>query len=179
MKQHIVKCKCCGESFDLNQVQGVRVGKTRYGHASCYPDSKDFVPMGEPTAKPAEDKELTQLKAYISQVYGDKVNWKLVTKQIKDFKQKNGYSYSGMLKSLTYFYDVKKNSTEKSNGGIGIIEYVYNEAYNYYLALFIAKNQNTNISKEKFLNNQKEIEISSVPRRNKKIKLLSMDWDED
>lgn len=179
MKQHIVKCKCCGKPFDLNKEQGVRVGKTRYGHASCYPDNKDLVPMGEETPKPAEDQDLVKLKAYITQIYGDKANWKLISKQLKDFKQNNNYSYSGILKSLTYFYDVKKNSIEKSKGGIGIVEYIYNEAYNYYLALFIAQNQNTNVSKESFLGNQKEIEISYVPRRNKRVKLFNMDWDED
>ena len=37
-----------------------------------------------------------------------------------------------MLLALKYFYEVKKNNTDKSNGSIGIIPWVYEEAINYY-----------------------------------------------
>lgn len=43
-----------------------------------------------------------------------------------------GMTFKGMTYTLTYFYDIKKGSIEKSNDGIGIIPYVYEEAKKYY-----------------------------------------------
>jgi hypoxanthine phosphoribosyltransferase len=43
-----------------------------------------------------------------------------------------GMTYKGMTNALKYFYDVKKNSIEKSNNGIGIIPWVYEEAQKYF-----------------------------------------------
>ena len=93
-----------------------------------------------------------------------------VNKQIKDFQQEYGYTYSGMLKSLIYFYEVKGNSTEKANGGIGIVPFVYKDAYRYYYSIFLAKNQN----KEKDLSifqKSREVVIKP-PTLRKKIKLF-------
>ena len=43
-----------------------------------------------------------------------------------------GMTFKGMTNTLIYFYDIKKNDISKSNDGIGIIPYVYEEARNYY-----------------------------------------------
>ena len=75
-----------------------------------------------------------------------------------------------MLKSLIYFYEVKGNSTEKANGGIGIVPFVYKDAYRYYYSIFLAKNQN----KEKDLSifqKSREVVIKP-PTLRKKIKLF-------
>ena len=41
-----------------------------------------------------------------------------------------------------YFLEVKGNTVEKCNGGIGIIEYCYQDAYNYYLSIYLAQQNN-------------------------------------
>lgn len=51
--------------------------------------------------------------------------------QMQKFK-KQGMPYRGQLLTLKYFYEVKKNSTEKSNGSIGIIPFIYTESRLYY-----------------------------------------------
>lgn len=113
---HLVKCSICGEQFDRDKIQAVRTGARRYAHQTCNPDG-ELVPLAE---KPKEDKDLTKLKEYISKLYGDKANWHLIMKQIKDYQKEYNYSLSGILKSLIWFYEVKGNSLEKSNGGIGM-----------------------------------------------------------
>lgn len=65
-----------------------------------------------------------------------------VNKQILSYKNDYNYSYSGIHKSLTYFYEVKGNDTSKANGGIGIVPYVYKQAHDYYYALWEAKQKN-------------------------------------
>lgn len=170
MAKHIVKCKICGLDFDLNQEQGVIAGARRYAHHKCLPTG-ELVPMETP---PAEDPDLKTLKDYISKIYGEKANWALINKQIKKFKKDNNYSYSGMFKSLVYFYEVKHNSVENSNGGIGIIEFCYQDAYQYYLAIFMAQNNNEN---KTFIQKVKEYIIKPPKSISKANKILN--WGEE
>ena len=51
--------------------------------------------------------------------------------QMQKFR-KQGMPYRGQLLTLKWFYEVKKNSKEKSNGSIGIIPFVYDDARRYY-----------------------------------------------
>ena len=128
-------CKICGKQFDRNAEQAVIAGPRRYAHQKCLPTG-ELVPMENPI-----DPELDKLNNYIINLLGEDYNAARVKKQIKDFKEQ-GMSYSGMLKSLIYFYEVKGNSKDKANGGIGIIPYIYKDAFNYYKAIFIAKQTN-------------------------------------
>jgi hypothetical protein len=96
-----------------------------------------------------------------------------VKRQISNFIDQYNFTYSGIMKSLEYFYIVKENPLEKANGGIGIVPYVYQDAYNYYYALWEAgqKNQNKNISD--FVPKEKVITISPPQRKLKKRKLFT------
>ena len=51
--------------------------------------------------------------------------------QMQKFR-KQGMPYRGQLLTLKWFYEVKKNSKDKSNGSIGIIPFVYDDARHYY-----------------------------------------------
>ena len=102
------KCKCpkCNIEFDRDKIQAVKIGARRYGHATCYPESKDFVPL---EVKPEDDPDYKALMEYIYKLFGDNTNYALVKKQIKKFKEENKYSYTGMMKALIYFYEIKHN----------------------------------------------------------------------
>ena len=54
--------------------------------------------------------------------------------QMMKFKRQ-GMPYRGQLLTLKYFYEVRKNSIQKSNGSIGIIPFVYDEPRLYYSKL--------------------------------------------
>lgn len=167
---HIVKCTVCGGQFDRDKVQAVKSGARRYAHYTC-------LPSGEKVAMPQVDEELTKLIEYAQQLLGKDYNAARVKKQIKDFKEEYGYSYSGMMKSLVYFYEVKGNSKDKANGGIGIVPFVYNDAYNYYLNLFLANQQNINKDVKSCTSKVKEITIK-VPIIEFSKKLFNLDDDE-
>ena len=155
---HPVICAICGEKFDRDSIQAVKVGARRYAHQTCKPDG-ELVPL----VKKEEDPDLIKLKDYINNLFGENANWALINRQIKKYTQENGYSLSGILKSLVYFYDVKKNPRDKSNNAIGIVPYCYQDAYNYYLGLYIAQQANEN----KTLNTEvKEITIKPPKVRN-------------
>ena len=167
--KHEVKCAVCGVTFDTNLIQAVKYSGRRYAHASCCPDNKDFVPLG-----PESDPDLIKLKDYISQVYGDKANWSLITRQIKKFTTEQGYSYSGILKSLVFFYEVKHNNIEQSKGGIGIVPFVYNDAKNYYYAIWLAQQANNN---KTLTTKIKEFIIKPPKMRGTKNRLL--EWEDE
>ena len=164
---HLVKCSVCGVQFDRDKIQAVKSSARRYAHHTCLP-SGELVPL------PQVDEELTKLIEYTQQLLGKDYNAARVKKQIKDFKEEYGYSYSGMLKSLVYFYEVKGNSKDKANGGIGIVPFIYNDAYNYYLNLFLANQQNINKDVKSFTSKVKEITIK-VPRLEFSKKLFKLE----
>lgn len=162
---HMVICPKCGKRFDRDKCQAVKVSARRYGHATCYPDNTDFVPLAENQ----EDPELVKLKDYINQLFGKTANWAQINRQLKIYTTENNYSYSGILKSLVYFYDVKGNSVDKSNGALGIVPFIYRDAYNYYYDLFMAqsRNEKKDISSEMFTKTR-EITIRPPERPVKK-----------
>ena len=145
-------------------VQAVKVSARRYGHATCYPDNEDFVPLAENQ----EDPDLVKLKDYINKLFGKSANWAQINRQLKIYTTENGYSYSGILKSLVYFYDVKANSVDKSNGALGIVPYIYQDAYNYYYDLFLAQSRNETKDFSGLFNKTKEITIKPPERPIKK-----------
>lgn len=63
-------------------------------------------------------------------------------KQLEKYKNEYQYSYSGMLRSLKYWYEVKKTPIDK-NKGIGIIPYIYQDAYNYYYSIWLANQKSS------------------------------------
>ena len=65
-----------------------------------------------------------------------------------------------MLKALLWWFDVKKNSVEAANGGIGILPYIYNDAKTYYYGLYMAQLSN----KDKTIHQRVE-EVEIAPPR--------------
>lgn len=154
---HYVICAICGKRFDRDKVQAVKHGARRYSHQSCEPS-------GETVPLPQQDSDLTKLEEYIEKLLGKEYNRARVKKQIKDFTEENHYSYSGILKSLVYFYEVKGNSIEKANGGIGIVPFVYQDAYNYYYDLFLAQSRNEKKNVAEITSKTREITIRPPER---------------
>lgn len=168
---HIVKCTVCGEKFDRDKIQAVKVGARRYAHYRCMPDG-ELVPLTNPI-----DEDLIALEKYIAELLGDGYNVARVKKQIKEYKEQYGYSYSGMLKTLIWFYEIKGNSKEKAQGGIGIIPFVYKDALNYYYSIYIANLDNESLVK-KFKQEIKEITIQSPEVARRPIKMFNAGEDE-
>ena len=83
-----------------------------------------------------------------------------------------------MLKALKYFYEIKHNDISKSNNGIGIIPYIYQDAYNYYFSLWQAQQKNK-VDINKYIPQEIEVVIPSPKRKITKKKIFSfLDKDE-
>ena len=84
--------------------------------------------------------------------------------------------YRGQLLTLKYFYEVKHNSTKKSNGSIGIIPFVFSEAENYYCAEAKRTEEISESIKKQLEQDRKEIKYnpSDYIGRKKKKKLIDL-----
>jgi len=145
-----VKCLYCGEKFDRLSEPNIKIGR-RYAHKKCYEaqDDKDI--------KAQQDKH--NFFEYIKEIYGEDYNYISISKQAESFIKQYNFTYSGMLKSLKWWYEVKGNNKESANGRIGIIPYIYNDAKKYYYNLYLAQQRNKDIEGYKL--EVKEIVIAS------------------
>lgn len=148
-----------------------QVGARRYAHVECAKKKE--------AEKTEEERNKEKLEQYIKKLFRTDVISVKIKKQIKTFQTQYNYTYSGILKALIYFYEVKQNSTEKSNDGIGIVPYVYQEAYNYYYNLWLVQQANKDKNIDEYIPTVVEIKIPSPQRKIKKRKRFTfLDNDE-
>ena len=162
---HKVKCFICNEYFDRDTVPNIKIGR-RYAHKTCQESEN-------PTkVKDMQDRE--QFFKCIKNIYGEKYNYQLINKQATDYIAIYNYTWNGMTKSLEWFYNIQHGSIEDSNGGIGIIPFIYEEAKEYYKNLYIAQKKNKEI---KLLRPVVEIKVQS-PRGWRRPPQM-FDWEDD
>lgn len=168
-------CAICGQRFDRNSIQAVRHGARRYSHATCEPENTDFVSMELPKKvskkPPEEEKAKTQeeidkenLEDYIKELFGISSISPRIKRQIEIFHKEKKYTYSGMRKTLKYFFEIRGNDLEKAHGGIGIIPFVYAEASDYWRGIWEIQQANKDIVIEKISPPTREIHITPPKR---------------
>ena len=111
MPKHIVKCLYCSESFDANEEPYAKINR-RYAHQHCAEEHEN--------SKSQEEKDREKLEEYIKQLLQLEYITPRIRTQIKNYLTNYNYTYSGILKALKYFYEIKGDSTEKANEGIGM-----------------------------------------------------------
>ena len=127
-----------------------------------------------------EDLDKMKLEQYINKLFHTDYVDPRIQKQIKNYIKEYNFTYSGILKSLVYFYEVKQNPVEKSNDGIGIVPWVYKQAFNYYYAIWLAQQKNTNKTVENYIPKETEIIIPRPkPKPHKKHLFSFLDDKQD
>lgn len=165
MANHFVICKYCNQKFNRDIEPFVEVGARRYAHKSCAEQVEAAIPQDE--------KDYNNLEIYIKKLFNIKTINAKTKKQIRDFREEYGYSYSGMLKTLYWWYEIQEHTTELAQNGIGIIPYIYDDAEKYYYTLYLAKIVNDNIGEYK--PKIEEIEIASPRIHTNPIKLFQIE----
>lgn len=171
MAAHYVTCIYCGARFNRDKELTTQVSARRYAHKECADK------YGQ--EKTQEEQDLEKLENYIMTLFNEPFINAKTRKQLRDYRKEYNYTYSGMLKTLVYWYEVKGNSIEKANYGIGIIPYIYNTACQYYYSLYMIKLSNQNKNIEDYKPKEKIIEIfppKIIPT--KRIKLFNLDDEE-
>ncbi len=141
----LVKCSFC--EYQVDKDVSVRYNNKNF-HAAC--------------AEKQKDKD--DLVEYICRLFGLKRPGPTVYSQLKNFMEKySHYTFKGVKNALIYFYEVQKNSTKNSKQGIGIVPYIYDEAFQYFSKLGNKQNK----IKES-LNKQLDKEVQVIKATEKK-----------
>lgn len=151
MAKHMVKCFYCGQTFDAAAEPFIKPNSTRYAHKDCAEN--------EEAKKTKVQKDKANLEAYIKELFNIKALTPKIKRQIDDYTKNKNYTYSGIHKTLKYFFEIRGNSIEKANGGIGIVPFVYDDAFNYWRAIWEAKERNEQVNIQDYILPQREIHI--------------------
>lgn len=124
----------------------------RYAHKKCA------------EAHPKNDRE--KMIVYLIKLYKFKEDngWQQLLRQAETYAKDYNFTYSGMIKALDYFFRIKGNPVDKKRG-IGIIPYVYKQAYDYHYALWLANEHNKQLDLTKYIPKDIEITIESPQRK--------------
>ena len=125
-----VTCIYCKQTFNKSEEAFKLFSNGKYAHQSCF--------------ELEQTRELTdqeKLEKYIMELFGSDYVYAKIKKQIKDYVTNHGYTYSGIHKALVYYYKVKGNKFDegKAQGGIGIVPFIYEQARQYYYAIWEAQ----------------------------------------
>ena len=145
-----VKCPGCGIFFYRDEEENIFI-KNRYWHKKCYIENEN--------KKSSSESAIKELDDYIIELFAVDYVSARIRKQIKDMVEHYKFSYSGILGTLKYWYEVKGNSIDKANNGLGIVPYIYDDARKYYETIFYASQINNNV--DNFINEKRQIIISS------------------
>ena len=166
MAKALVKCLYCGQTFDRNdpKIPFVKV-KNRYAHKCCADNHSEI--------EQREEKDQKAFYDYCKKIFGSKFDFVRTKKLAEGYIKKNNYSWSGMLKTMIYFYEVKKNDPSKANGACGIIPYAYQQAHDYYFSIWAAQQINSNKKIEEYIPEVIEIRIPPPEPKPRKRRLFS------
>ena len=157
-----VICAYCKKPMSKKDKDCVMVGNNKYVHKAC-----------QELEEHREKTDREKLEEYIKELFQVSYIEPRVKAQIKKYVEEYNYTYSGMQKALYYHYEIKGGDKSKANGGIGIVPYVYQNAYNYFYELWLAQQKNKDVQIELYQPRVKEIVIPRPERKVKKRPLFT------
>lgn len=134
---HIVTCRWCKEKMDLDRMKEsdwTMPSRNQYYHTSCY-DQKSTHGKIRPSTETKDDFDSWRqtIFDFILRDLKGECNYARVTQQLKEYKNKNkDWTYKGMFFALKWFYEIEHNDWNRSNGGIGILPYIYYDGTEYW-----------------------------------------------
>ena len=157
-----VTCAYCKKPLSKKDADCVMIGNGKYVHKAC-----------QELEEKREKTDREKLEDYIKQLFNMPYIEPRVKAQIKKYVEELNFTYSGIQKALYYYYEIKNGDKSKANGGIGIVPYIYRDAYNYHYNLWLAQQKNKDIEIELYTPKVKEIVIPLPQRKVKKRPLFT------
>ena len=134
---HIVQCRTCKKTFDIELVSKdywVMPSRNWYYHTECYntfKKKKSDADGGDMNVELNDQMWFWAMCDYLEKDLKMKINYALITQQWQNLIKK-GKTAKGIYFVLRYFYEIKHGDVSKANGGIGIIDYIYEEGAQYW-----------------------------------------------
>lgn len=186
---NLVTCRFCGKK-DINrntQEEGVVWCQTSprfYYHIDCYEKQLAGIEKKrkkEITEEQIPDAWLESVYYYLQQDLKIVCNYAKLYKEWKRLIQK-GRTPKGIYFALKYFYDVKHGDTSKSGGSIGIVDYIYDEAKNYWENIEIRNNGIVDKLEQEAQKNKIKLSVAKIEyfsNKKKKQAKYTMEDDDD
>ena len=150
------KCPHCNN--EVKEEEAIYNTNTkRYYHESCYNVLLDR----------------KKLIDYVCELFNYKKPSVKVYQQMSSYYE-YGISYADMLLALKYFYEIKKGDINKSQGGIGIIPYVLEEAKEFATLEKIEQDKLIQKFEENALEKKETIIVHVIERNNKQRKNIDI-----
>lgn len=163
---HYVVCTICKKRFDRDKYPAVLVSSRRYAHAVC------AGALSEEEIQ--KEKQRQELENYIIKLFNLEHMSGKITLQINRYLQEHpDYTYSGIKRTLEYFYEIKKNPIEKANYSIGIVPWVYEDAKRYYYNQWLLSQKNSEKNIATYVPKVREITIKPPQREPRKRKVFT------
>jgi hypothetical protein len=160
-KQPLVKCPGCGEEFDRDIDNCIHI-KNRYWHKDCYKQK----------IEPEEYRQ--RIHDYCKKKYGSQYSQRRISQQINEMI-KDGKDTPSIYRALVYWYEIKNGDIEKSHGSIRIINYIYDEAMEYYSQKFRLQAEQAQLQKGSLDLGTETFYISPTPiKRPKRVRLFDI-----
>ena len=119
-KKNIRKCYYCGGDVDITTDKFSKVHSNRYAHRECH--IKNYTP---------DEEYIPKIYEYLKSINFN-YNYTQCDKQRVNFIKTMGYSNEEIYLTLKYMYSIKKLSPERSEGRIGLVPYLKEEAIQYF-----------------------------------------------
>lgn len=160
------KCAYCGKWIDIIEESNsyVRIHGGLFAHTKC---REDYLALPKDS--------LEELKDYITELLDIPFCSPGMVRIINRYQENEGFTYSGMHKTLYYIFNIKKIPIRRENleSLLGLIPYNYYEAQNYYYNIWLANSVNQEKNIEDYIPKEIEIHITPPQREIKKRKLFS------
>lgn len=118
--KNIRKCYYCGGDVDISTEKFSKVHSNRYAHRECH--IKNYTP---------DEEYIPKIYEYLKSIHFN-YNYTQCDKQRVNFIKTMGYSNEEIYLTLKYMYSIKKLSPERSEGRIGLVPYLKEEAIQYF-----------------------------------------------
>lgn len=143
-------------------------------HKALFPNQEDVMEMPQLKSRYVHKKcaevhpkdDIEQMTIFLIKLFNLKNDYILprYMKQLSQYEKEYNFTYSGMLKALKYWYEVKQHPVDQDKG-VGIIPYIYAQAKEYYYALWLAEQQNAKIQDYKAFIPKDEVITIAPPTR--------------
>lgn len=129
-----VHCRTCGKEInrmlELEDIDWIMPSKNFYYHIDCY--NKWAKKNDDIHAKATDEEWYQSLLYYLNHIVKAPINYSKLTSQWKNFLNQKTKTAKGVYMAVRYFYEVQKGDKNKSQGGIGIVSYIYEDSCKYW-----------------------------------------------
>ena len=135
MARNLVTCRVCKQKIDrdklIENVDWIMPKKNYFYHYDCYTNwrgnLKNIASIETAKAQETDEEWFQKLKDYLYYDVRLEIDFKKLTSQWKNLLKK-GRTAKGIVLSIIYFYEYMHADMSKSKGGIGIVDYIYQDA---------------------------------------------------